>query len=107
MNAQCQYDFDFAADPSRNWTYGHDAASRLTNQTDAKGQATALTYDVLGRVLTKTVTAAGLAPETTTNTYDLARTGYFNLGRLTRAIKSVATQTLNGVVLPAVNVPIA
>jgi RHS repeat-associated protein len=105
-------------------SYVYDAASRLVTQTDAKAQVTSLSYNSLGRVLTKTVTGAGLATETTTNSYDEGRagdgsavscdpgqvctdpTGYsfqaFNLGKLTSSSRSVAAQTLNAVLLPAV-----
>ncbi len=86
-----------------SWSYTYDAAGSLLTQTDARSNVTTLAYDLLGRVLTKTVAGPGLATETTTNTYDLARTGFYNLGKLTRAARTVASQTLNGAVLPAVN----
>jgi RHS repeat-associated protein len=67
------------SDPnSGSWTYGYDAVGRLTAQTDPKGQTTSFTYDALGRKLTKT-SGAG----TVTWNYDVARSGYYNKGRLT------------------------
>ena len=83
-----------------NWQYAYDAASRLTTQTDAKGQTSNLTYDAMGRVKTKTVSGATIQTETTTNSYDEARTGFFNKGALTSAVKTVP---VNGTI-PAVNV---
>ena len=89
------------ADPDLgNWTYIYDDASRLTSQTDARGVVTALAYDAQSRVSAKTVSGAELAPETTGNTYDEARSGSFNVGRLTTAARSVPA---NGA-LPAVDV---
>jgi RHS repeat-associated protein len=82
------------------WTYAYDASSRLITQTDAKSQATALTYDVMGRVKTKTVSGAAIKTETTTNTYDEARTGFFNKGMLTTVAKTVP---VNGAI-PAVSI---
>lgn len=70
-----------------DWVYSYDASGRLLTQTDAKGQVSTLTYDSMGRALTKTVTGLSLATETTTNTYDQARSGYFNAGQLTKAVK--------------------
>lgn len=67
------------------WAYAHDDGGRLLTQTDAKGQVTALTYDRLGRVLTKTSGVGLPNQETVTNTYDEARSGYFNVGQLTTA----------------------
>ena len=67
---------------------------------NARGVSTWLAYDVLGRVTGKSVYAAGLTTVYTTNTYDEARAGYYNTGKLTSATRSVAA---NGAV-PAVNV---
>jgi RHS repeat-associated protein len=86
------------------WSYIYDAAGRLTSQTDARGSVTTLAYDALSRVTSKTVTAPGLSAEVTSNIYDQAETGFHNLGKLTSASRSVATQTLGGVVVPAVAV---
>jgi RHS repeat-associated protein len=85
----------------------YDAASRLTTQTDAKSQTTSLTYDQMGRVLTKTVSATGRSPELTSFTYDQARATYANAGQLTYAARQVAAQTVDGVVLPAVDVGVS
>lgn len=83
-----------AADPDLGtWTYVYDAAGRLIRQTDAKGQVTALSYDKMDRVLSKSVTAqpSGIV-ETTTNSYDETggawHAGYPNVGYLTQAIKT-------------------
>ena len=88
------------ADPDLgSWSYIYDAGSRLTSQTDARGVVTALSYDSLSRVSTKTVSGAGLATETTSNTYDEGRSTFFNRGKLTTATRSVP---VNGT-LPAVS----
>ena len=43
-----------AADPDLGtWTYQYDNADRLTQVTDALGQATCYTHDALGRTTTK------------------------------------------------------
>jgi RHS repeat-associated protein len=84
------------------WSYTYDAAGRLVAQTDAKGAVTTLAYDALGRVTTKTVTAPGMAVETTTNTYDQPRPGFANLGKLTTATRVVAAQVVGGTAIPAV-----
>ncbi|MEY3083164.1 MAG: hypothetical protein RJA94_3149, partial [Pseudomonadota bacterium] len=70
-----------------SWSYAYDNASRLVSQTDAKGQRTALSYDAMSRVTRKDVhTAAGI--ETTTNSYDENRNGFFNVGQLTTAVRT-------------------
>jgi RHS repeat-associated protein len=69
------------------WTYAYDTAGRLSLQTDAKGQTATLGYDLMSRVLSKTVAGPGLTPEVTTNIYDQAMAGDFNAGRLTSAAK--------------------
>jgi RHS repeat-associated protein len=83
-----------------NWSYVYDAAGRLTSQSDARGQVSALTYDEMSRVLAKTVTGAGIPTETTTNLYDEARAGFYNVGNLTTTDRGVP---VNGS-LPAVNI---
>ena len=74
-----------------SWTYGYDNASRLVSQTDAKGQQTQLSYDALSRVTRKSVSTAS-GTELTTNSYDEASTGYFNLGQLTTAVRTVGSK---------------
>ncbi len=108
---QWSYTFDMGGrrigvnDPDLGaWSYVYDAGGHLTTQTDAKGTVTTLVYDPLSRVKTKTVTALGLAPEITTNTYDEQRGDHANLGKLTTAERDVAAQTLSGVAVPAVAV---
>lgn len=72
------------------WTYGYDTAGRLLTQTDAKSQVSTLTYDAMDRLRTKVVTGPGLSNETTIHSYDQARTGFFNAGQLTKAVKQRA-----------------
>lgn len=67
------------------WSYGYDDAGRLLTQLDAKSQQTAFSYDRLGRVLTKTSGVGLPDEEVVTNTYDEARSGFFNVGQLTTA----------------------
>ena len=65
-------------DPDKGtWTYAYNALELLVTQTDAKGQVTEMTYDVLGRVLTRIddATAATPAARTATWTYDTATKG--------------------------------
>jgi YD repeat-containing protein len=71
------------------WTYSYDLGGRLTSQKDARQLTTTLTYDGLGRVLTKNAPRSVSVVETTTNTYDQPRTGFFNIGHLTTASKTV------------------
>lgn len=77
------------------WTFAYDAKGRLTRQTDAKGQAIAFTYDRRDRLKTKTTRAelAATDPllETTIYTYDGARAGYFNVGKLSSIANDSAT----------------
>jgi YD repeat-containing protein len=77
------------------WSYVYDAAGRLTEQTDAKGQVTRLAYDGLGRVLTKTAKYGTPQAELTTFAYDQARAGFFNVGRQTAAANAAATIEYN------------
>ncbi len=74
----------------RAWRFAYDAAGRLTSQVDAIGQTTCFAYDAIGRMTAKNVTAAGVAcnpatasPVRVVNTYDEARSGYYNVGHLT------------------------
>ena len=77
-----------------SWSYAYDNASRLISQTDAKGQRSDLAYDSLSRLTSKVVTTASGA-ETTTNTYDEGRTGYYNLGHLTTASRTAVGKSFN------------
>jgi RHS repeat-associated protein len=72
-----------------SWNYIYDNAGRVTSQTDARAITTTLTYDVLNRPLTKVVSGGSIATETTTNTYDESRAGYFNVGALTTTSRNV------------------
>jgi RHS repeat-associated protein len=75
------------------WTYAYDDLGRPSTQLDAKGQQTIISYDRLGRVLTRTAGYGLPIEDTTTNTYDQARSGYFNVGALTTAANANATIT--------------
>lgn len=85
-----------SADPDLGtWSYTYDDAGQLATQTDAKGQQTVLVYDRMGRVLSK-VAGFGLpGADTTTNIYDEARSGYFNVGELTTAANANASIAYN------------
>ncbi len=71
------------------WNYAYDAAGRLISQTDASGAISNLSYDALSRVTSKTVTGTGKPTEITTNIYDEARSGFYNVGLLTTASRTV------------------
>ncbi len=73
------------------WTYAYDDLGRPSTQIDAKGQQAVVTYDRLGRILTRTAGYGLPIEDTTTNTYDEARSGYFNVGGLTTAANDNAT----------------
>ena len=84
-----------ASDPDLgNWSYVHDKASRLTGQTDARGVVTAMAYDQLGRLLSRDVTSPA-ASNLVTNTYDQARAGYYNVGKLTTSASADATHAID------------
>jgi YD repeat-containing protein len=83
-----------AVDPDLGtWNYTYDDAGRLTLQTDAlaPAQRTVLTYDALGRVLTKKAREGLANQETTTYTYDFFRAGFFNVGHQTTASNTIGT----------------
>lgn len=83
-----------SADPDLGtWTYAYDDLGRPSTQLDAKGQQTIISYDRLGRMLTRTAGYGLPIEDTTTNTYDQARSGYFNVGALTTASNGNATIT--------------
>jgi RHS repeat-associated protein len=86
-----------ATDPDLGtWTYVYDSANRLTAQTDARGVKTGMTYDALGRLLTRKIVSPIVTdPVLTANTYDEPVTGYYNIGRLTTSTNSARTQKLN------------
>ncbi len=46
--------FNASAPPVGWWSYQYDAFGELVKQTDAKGQTTTMTYDIVGRMLTRT-----------------------------------------------------
>jgi RHS repeat-associated protein len=71
-----------------HWTYTYYEDGSLHTQTDAKGQVTALTYDALGRITSKTV-AGQLAAS-----YYYDEPGYgASLGRLTRVVHANGSET--------------
>lgn len=83
-----------AADPDLgSWSYTYDRASRLTGQTDARGVATAMAYDQLGRLTSRTVVSGGLV--LAQNTYDQARSGFFNVGQLTTSTNPAGTHLID------------
>ncbi|MDQ0473929.1 RHS repeat-associated core domain-containing protein [Labrys wisconsinensis] len=79
------------------WTYAYDGAGNLTRQTDAKGQQVAFLYDPLNRVRSKIAHAElpvnDPGRDTTTYAYDEARTGFFNVGKMTTSTNAAATLT--------------
>jgi RHS repeat-associated protein len=78
------------------WSYVYDSASRLTQQTDARGVVTAMSYDQLGRLLERRVIAPVIPdPVLATNTYDQARAGYHNVGQLTTSVNASATHQID------------
>ncbi|WP_374568162.1 RHS repeat domain-containing protein, partial [Nitratireductor sp. ZSWI3] len=89
--AQWSYSYDLVgnrltvSDPDLgNWSYKYDGANRLVEQRDARGTVTTMRYDQLGRLLERQVTSPSVAnPILLSNTYDEARTGYYNVGQLT------------------------
>jgi YD repeat-containing protein len=78
-----------AIDPDLGtWNYTYDDGGRLTLQTDGirpTAQRTVLSYDALGRVLSKKAREGLPNQETSTYVYDFARAGYFNVGQQTTA----------------------
>lgn len=61
------------------WTMTYDGSGNLATQTDAKDQVTTFDYDLLDRQTHKVVGGV-----TTVASYDTARTGFYNVGGLTR-----------------------
>ena len=71
------------SDPDKGaWSYRYNALGLLVEQTDAKGQLTTMTYDVLGRMLSRTDDATGSAASTASWSYD---TGTSGIGKLAEA----------------------
>ena len=88
-----------AADPDLGtWSYQYDDADRLTQMTDAKGQATSYSYDRLGRTLSKVTRSGTAQAATTTYGYDEDFPGaYANTGHLTSiagTVRSPNTTTI-------------
>ncbi len=92
-----------AQDPDLGtWDYVYDNANRLIRQTDARGKVTTISYDKNGRPLRtlgyETVAAADADTDReggillSQNTYDEARTGYFNKGQLTTSYNELSGQ---------------
>ncbi len=78
-------------DPDRGtWTYAWFANGWLQSQTDAKAQTTIYANDNIGRKISESV---GTVVQTWT--YDQARAGFFNLGRLTSMSEGPKTSTFD------------
>lgn len=74
-------------------SYSYDAAGRLLTRTDARATLTTFTYDRLSRVTSQTVAPSGGPSEVTTSTYDEARAGFYNVGKLTTQTKANISTT--------------
>ena len=72
-----------------------DGAGRVTATTDALAQRTERSYDLLGRLRTKTSRAGTPGAVTDTRTYDEARPGSFNVGLLTRVEDAAGVATFD------------
>ncbi|MEM7621293.1 MAG: hypothetical protein AAF228_12710, partial [Pseudomonadota bacterium] len=75
-------------DPDKGtWTYRYNALGLLVAQTDAKGQLTRMTYDVLGRMLTRiddANTPNGISDRTSSWVYDTAPMGIGKVHTVTK-----------------------
>ena len=90
-----------AVDPDLGtWAYVYDKANRLIGQTDARGLASTMTYDALGRLLTRSSPATGSLPavsvantydQTYASTGDAGRNGLYNIGHLTTSVSGATT----------------
>ena len=70
-------------------TYGYDAHGRRSTLTDVgSGTVTTMTYDQADRAVTNTVSATGLAAQTTASLFD-------NMGRLVRTVEPDGTGKTN------------
>ncbi len=74
-------------------SYSYDAAGRMLSRTDARATVTTFTYDRLSRVTSQTVAPSGGPSEATTSTYDEARAGFYNVGKLTTQTKANISTT--------------
>jgi RHS repeat-associated protein len=70
---------DSSTTASNKWSFTYDAFGELLSQVDAKGQTTTITYDALGRAVTRT--ESGLY---STWTYGTSSTNH-DIGKLTQA----------------------
>jgi len=78
------------------WSYEYDAANRLVRQVDARGVATLMAYDQLGRLAERRIDDAFHPdPVLAANIYDEARTGWFNVGQLTTSSNSAIEHLVN------------
>lgn len=73
--------------------YTYDAAGRMLTRTDARSAVTTFIYDRLSRVTSQTVAPSVGSSEVTTSTYDEARAGFFNVGKLTTQTKANVSTT--------------
>jgi len=74
----------FMSDPDSGIeTKEYNDANELTAIVNGANERSEFTYDLLGRMLTKTTLAGSPQEETTTFLYDEPRDGYFNVGALT------------------------
>jgi RHS repeat-associated protein len=74
------------SDPDKGaWSYSYNALGLVASQSDAKGQVTTMTYDLLGRMLTRIddATAANPQNRTTTWIYDAEADNSEAKGKLT------------------------
>jgi RHS repeat-associated protein len=75
------------SDPDKgDWTYEYNALGLVSSQTDANGKVTTMTYDILGRMKTRTddATAPNPGNRRSTWTYDLEQDSSNAKGRLTQ-----------------------
>ncbi len=71
----------FMSDPYMGeWEYRYDVAGNLVYQKDGEGREVEMTYDELNRLASKTYLTTGKIID---YDYDEARTGYYNIGRMT------------------------
>lgn len=69
------------SDPDKgSWSYSYNPLGQLVSQTDAKAQVTRMSFDALGRMLTRIDDAAGASPQTSSWVYDTGLKGIGKLG---------------------------